>query len=80
MRLRRHSRLSRGLAADMEDAEAEAILAFQMALLEDENLSAPAFARIAGGEPADRAWSAAIDPEIASYETAEDTYFRPRGL
>lgn len=66
------------LAGEVEDADAEAILAFQMALLEDENLSSPAFARIAGGEPADRAWRAAIDPEIASYETAEDTYFRAR--
>src|ERR1700716_1422406 len=66
------------LAGDGGDAEAEAILSFQIALLEDDNLAAPAFARIADGEAANRAWSAAIDPEIASYESAEDSYFRAR--
>jgi phosphoenolpyruvate-protein phosphotransferase (PTS system enzyme I) len=66
------------LAREAGDAEAEAILAFQIALLEDDSLAAPAFARIAAGEAAHLAWSAAIDPEIASYETAEDTYFRGR--
>jgi phosphotransferase system enzyme I (PtsI) len=66
------------LAGDAGDAEAEAILSFQIALLEDDNLAAPAFARIAGGEAANRAWNAAIDPEIASYEAAEDHYFRAR--
>ncbi len=67
------------LARDAGDAEAEAILSFQIALLEDDSLAAPAFARIADGEAANRAWSAAIDPEIASYDTAEDPYFRARG-
>jgi phosphotransferase system enzyme I (PtsI) len=66
------------LARDAGDAEAEAILAFQIALLEDDSLAAPAFAKIAEGEAAHRAWGAAIDPEIASYETAEDPYFRGR--
>src|ERR1700716_2638188 len=66
------------LAGDAGDAEAEAILSFQIALLEDDNLAAPAFARIADGEAANRAWNAAIDPEIASYEAAEDHYFRAR--
>jgi phosphotransferase system enzyme I (PtsI) len=66
------------LAGDAGDAEAEAILSFQIALLEDDNLPAPAFARIADGEAANRAWSAAIDPEIASYEAADDSYFRAR--
>jgi phosphotransferase system enzyme I (PtsI) len=66
------------LARDAGDAEAEAILSFQIALLEDDSLAAPAFARIAGGEAANRAWSAAIDPEIASYDAAEDPYFRAR--
>jgi phosphoenolpyruvate-protein phosphotransferase (PTS system enzyme I) len=67
-----------GLAGKLEDEEAEAILAFQIALLEDENLAAPAFALISGGEPADRAWVAAIDPEIAAYDHADDPYFRAR--
>src|SRR6266850_7262892 len=66
------------LARETGDDEAEAILAFQIALLEDDSLAAPAFARIAAGEAAHQAWSAAIDPEIASYEAAEDPYFRGR--
>ncbi len=66
------------LARETGDAEAEAILSFQIALLEDDNLAAPAFALIGGGEVANRAWSAAIDPEIASYEEASDPYFRAR--
>ena len=66
------------LAGEVADAEAEAILSFQIALLEDENLAAPGFARIAGGEAAHLAWHAAMDPEIASYEEAEDSYFRAR--
>jgi phosphoenolpyruvate-protein phosphotransferase (PTS system enzyme I) len=66
------------LADKVADAEAEAILSFQIALLEDENLAAPAFSAIADGHAADRAWCAAIDPEIASYEKADDGYFRAR--
>jgi phosphotransferase system enzyme I (PtsI) len=66
------------LARELEDADAEAILSFQIALLEDDNLAAPALALIAGGEVANRAWSAAIDAEIASYDQASDLYFRAR--
>src|SRR6266566_3697073 len=66
------------LAREVGDADAEAILSFQIALLEDDNLAAPAFVRIADGEAASGAWSAAIDPEIASYDTADDPYFRAR--
>jgi phosphoenolpyruvate-protein phosphotransferase (PTS system enzyme I) len=66
------------LAREAGDADAEAILSFQIALLEDDNLAAPAFARIAAGEAANRAWNAAIDPEIASYDGASDPYFRAR--
>ena len=66
------------LARDAGDADAEAILSFQIALLEDDNLAAPAFALIAGGELANEAWSAAIDPEIAAYDAADDPYFRAR--
>src|ERR1700730_11560536 len=60
------------------DANAEAILSSQIALLQDDNLAAPAFTLIAGGEVANRAWSAAIDPEIASFDAADDPYFRAR--
>jgi len=66
------------LAGKVEDEDAEAILAFQVALLEDENLAAPAVALIADGESASRAWCAAIDPEIATYDQADDSYFRAR--
>jgi phosphoenolpyruvate-protein phosphotransferase (PTS system enzyme I) len=66
------------LAGKVTDDDAEAILSFQIALIEDENLAAPAFALIADGEVAHAAWSAAIDPEIASYEQADDPYFRAR--
>jgi phosphoenolpyruvate-protein phosphotransferase (PTS system enzyme I) len=67
------------LAAKVANSDAEAILSFQIALLEDENLGAPAFALIADGEIADRAWVKAIDPEIAGYDQADDPYFRARG-
>ncbi|MBV9561315.1 MAG: phosphoenolpyruvate--protein phosphotransferase [Bradyrhizobium sp.] len=66
------------LVGEMKNEEAQAILSFQIALLEDENLAAPAFALIADGEAADRAWIAGIDPEIAGYEQAVDPYFRAR--
>src|SRR3974390_1819269 len=66
------------LAGEVRDENGEAILSFQIALLEDENLTAPAFALIADGEPANRAWMAAIDPEIATYDQADDPYFRAR--
>src|SRR6516165_8404922 len=66
------------LADKVADDDAEAILAFQIALLEDENLVAPAVAMIADGEAAYLAWCAAIDPEIATYEQADDPYFRAR--
>jgi phosphoenolpyruvate-protein phosphotransferase (PTS system enzyme I) len=66
------------LTRELEDENAAAILAFQVALLEDENLAAPAFALIADGETANRAWLAAVEPEIATYDSADDNYFRAR--
>ena len=66
------------LVREVGDDDAEAILAFQIALLEDDNLAAPAFALIAGGEVANRAWSAALALQIASYDGASDPYFRAR--
>jgi phosphotransferase system enzyme I (PtsI) len=67
------------LSDKMEDQAAAGILAFQIALIEDENLAAPAFALIADGEAASRAWSTAIEAEIATYDHAEDPHFRARG-
>jgi phosphotransferase system enzyme I (PtsI) len=61
------------------DDEADAILAFQIALLEDDSLVSPALARVDAGDTASLAWSAAIDPEIVSYDAADDPYFRARG-
>src|SRR5229473_4857296 len=72
-----HAALSE-LAREMEDADAEAILSFQIALLEDDNLAAPAFALIDGGEVANRAWSTALALQTASYDGASDPYFRAR--
>ena len=66
------------LVREVGDDEAEAILSFQIALLEDDNLAAPAFALIAGGEVANRAWSAALALQIASYDGASEPYFRAR--
>src|SRR5205085_2159993 len=54
------------------------MLAFQIAMLEDNALAAPALAAIADGVTADRAWCLALDAEIGGYETAEDEHFRAR--
>jgi phosphotransferase system enzyme I (PtsI) len=54
------------------------ILEFQIALLEDDDLILPTLARIDAGEPADRAWAAALEREIADYATADDEAFRAR--
>jgi len=50
------------LADDVAD-DAAGILGFQIALLDDDALSTPAFAAIAGDTPADVAWRAALDDE-----------------
>src|SRR5260370_26937816 len=54
------------------------ILGFQIALLEDDALSAPAFAAIEGGAPADVAWREALDNEIGGFCSAEGETFRAR--
>src|ERR1700724_249919 len=66
------------LAQHAGDDDAEAILSFQIALLEDDNLAEPAFALIAGGEAAHGAWSTALASQIASFDGADDAYFRAR--
>src|ERR1700730_8635696 len=66
------------LVCEVGDDDAEAILSFQIALLEDDNLAAPAFTLIDGGEVANRAWSTALAVQIASYDGADDPYFRAR--
>ncbi len=54
------------------------ILAFQIAMLEDETLSESAFTAIGAGVTADRAWHTGLGNEIADYEAAEDAHFRAR--
>jgi len=54
------------------------ILEFQVALLEDEDFLEPVFAEISGGAPADAAWAATLDAQIADYNSAPDEYLRAR--
>ncbi|SDR56285.1 phosphoenolpyruvate--protein phosphotransferase [Rhizobiales bacterium GAS113] len=65
------------LAAHMPGDGAD-ILAFQVAMLDDEALASPAFAEIAAGASADLAWRDALDTEIEGYEAADDEHFRAR--
>lgn len=64
--------------AELADGEAAEILGFQVALLEDDELSRPAFAAIAAGASADAAFAQAMDAEIAGYRAADDSYFQAR--
>src|SRR5262245_19902356 len=59
-------------------AESAAILEFQLAMLQDEALTGPAYAAIADGMSAYDAWVDAIDAETVGYEVADDDYFRAR--
>jgi phosphotransferase system enzyme I (PtsI) len=58
--------------------DGDGVLAFQVAMLEDDALSAPAFAAIAAGADAAAAFSAALAAEIAGYRAADDEHFRAR--
>jgi phosphoenolpyruvate-protein phosphotransferase (PTS system enzyme I) len=60
------------------EGEGADMLAFQLALLEDEALLGPARALIAQGRPADEAWRKTVDAEILGYEMSDDDYFRAR--
>jgi phosphoenolpyruvate-protein phosphotransferase (PTS system enzyme I) len=66
------------LQARAGDAEGSAMLDFQIAMLSDDSLRAPALDAIGAGIAAEAAWSAALAPQIADYEAAEDLYFRAR--
>lgn len=67
-----------GLMESVGDDEAAGILAFQMALLEDDEITRPVAEGIAAGAGADEAWSKVMNALIADYEASEDTYFRSR--
>src|SRR6201987_1552808 len=58
--------------------EAAQILEFQVALLEDQDFIDPIFASLGEGAPADRAWSSALDEQIADYNSASDEYLQAR--
>ena len=61
-----------------DDTDAETILAFQVAMLEDPVVTAPAFAAISENVAAATAWRAAMDSQIREFHEAEDLYFRAR--
>jgi phosphotransferase system enzyme I (PtsI) len=71
---------SDGIAALMATLEGEGadVLAFQLAMLEDDALAAPAFAAIEGGRHAAEAWTAVLDAEIAGYAGDDDVVFAAR--
>jgi phosphotransferase system enzyme I (PtsI) len=60
------------------DGDGADILAFQIAMLEDEALAEPAFAAIGARAAADCAWRVALDGEIGGYERADDEHFKAR--
>jgi phosphotransferase system enzyme I (PtsI) len=60
------------------DAEAKAILAFQVAMLADPVVTEPAFKAIEAGAAAEQAWRNAMDLQIREYHEADDLYFRAR--
>jgi phosphoenolpyruvate-protein phosphotransferase (PTS system enzyme I) len=64
--------------AAMAGGEAAQILEFQVALLEDEDLVSAILALIGEGEPADAAWHAVLDEQIADYNAAPDEYLKAR--
>ncbi len=66
-----------GLAAGQDELAAE-ILEFQLALIEDEDLLAPVYGKIAEGTPAEAAWAAVLDHEIAEYRAGGDAVFSVR--
>ena len=63
---------------DRVDADAAEMLEFQLAMIEDEELSAPAVAAITDGAAAPVAFAAALDAAIAGYLASDDDYFRAR--
>jgi phosphotransferase system enzyme I (PtsI) len=66
------------LAGAVGERAAAEILEFQIALLDDEDLIAPIFERIAAGAPADGAWREMLDAEIAEYRSSGDEVLEAR--
>ena len=61
-----------------EDELAGEILEFQVALLDDDDLTGPIFQLIADGTSADKAWTDSLDREIAEYRSSGDDYMSAR--
>ena len=68
------------IAGLMETVEPEAaeMLEFQLAMLEDEELTAPVRAAIADDSSAAAAFAEVLDAAIADYRASQDEYFRAR--
>ena len=66
-----------GMLQDLTGDSAD-ILAFQLAMLEDEALSAAAMEMIAAGSSAGVAWNNALEAQAADCESDADEYFRAR--
>jgi phosphotransferase system enzyme I (PtsI) len=66
------------LQARTGGGEGSAMLDFQIAMLADESLWAPALTAIGEGIDASAAWTTALFGHIAEYESAADEYFRAR--
>lgn len=62
----------------MAEGDAADILEFQIAMLQDDALSSPAYAATRTGLPADTAWRQALNAEIAGYDASDQDYFRAR--
>ena len=60
------------------DSDAAGMIEFQVAMLEDESLSEPAFAAIDEGRPALAAWQASLGEVVADYQASDDAYFQAR--
>jgi len=73
---------SRDLAALSQRAGGEAadILEFQLALIDDDGLTGPAFAAVGDGTPADVAWRRVMDGLIADYRAHPSESVRARAL
>src|SRR5215469_1355633 len=58
--------------------EGQAILEFQIALIEDGELTDPVRQAILDGDSAAASWRQVLDRQVAEYESSEDDYFRAR--
>jgi len=60
------------------DQDAKALLAFQVAMLQDPVVTEPAFTAIAARVPPEQAWLDAMELQIRQYDSADDLYIRGR--